>query len=88
MKSQARKKEPNKPKGLSEDSSQLRLHPSQREATASAALLERSLLPLLPRDWQSHFSLGCVLKVKDAFGEQTNMFLLNATLLITVMGEM
>lgn len=29
-----------------------------------------------------------MLKVKDAFGEQTNMSLLNAILLITVMGEM
>lgn len=57
------------------------------EHTFLLALLGRGHLLLL-RNWQLHFSLSHVLKVKTAFGEQTSIFLLNAILLITAIAEM
>ena len=57
------------------------------EHTFLLTFLGRSHL-FLPRNWQFHFSLSHVLKVKTVFGEQTSIFLLNAILLITAIAEM
>lgn len=78
---------PSEYKWLSEDSKNLWLCPAQRKHTILPALMGRRHLLAL-RNWQFHFSLGCVLKVKTALGEQTSIFLLNAILLITVTVEM
>lgn len=65
----------------------MRLHPAVGRIHIFASISGRGHLLLL-RNWQFHFSLSHVLKVKTAFGEQTSIFLLNAILLITAIVEM